>query len=55
MNGEADLPDDESVEEEEADLMPKVTRAKAHEAFSIALHWLEAEGTDSAHLLLVKN
>ena len=53
VSGEADVSDNES--EEEADPTPTVSHAKAHEAFGIALQWLEARGTDSAHLLLVKN
>ena len=53
VSGEADLPGSES--EEEPDLAPTVSHARAHEAFGIALQWLEAQGTDPAHLLLVKN
>ena len=46
VSGEAD-----NESEEEADPTPTVSHAKAHEAFGIALQWLEAQGTDSAHVL----
>ena len=34
---------------------PTVSHAKAHEAFGIVLQWLEAQGADADHLLLVTN
>ena len=53
VSGEADLSASES--EDEQDPGPTVSHAQAHEAFGIALQWLEAKGTDPAHLLLVQN
>ena len=53
VSGEADLSASES--EDEPDPGPTVSHAQAHEAFGIALQWLEAKGTYPAHLLLVQN
>ena len=53
VSGEADLSKSES--KYEPDIAPTVSHASAHEAFGIVLQWLEAQGTDPAHLLLVKN
>ena len=53
VSGEPDLSGSES--EDEPDNCPTVSHARAHEAFGIALQWLESEGTDPAHLMLVEN
>ena len=50
VSGEADLSESES--KYKPDIAPTVSHASAHE---IVLQWLEAQGTDPAHLLLVRN
>ena len=52
VSGEANMSD--SDEEDELDPIPTMSHAKAHEALGITLEWLEAQGTDPAHLLLMK-
>ena len=53
VSGEADESD--SGSESAIDTKTTVSHAKAHEALGIALEWLEAEGMDAAHLLLIKS
>ena len=53
VSGEPDLSGNES--KDEPDNCPTVSNASAYKAFGIALQWLECQGTDPAHLMLVKN
>ena len=53
VSGEPDLSGNES--EDQPDNCPTVSNASAYKAFGIPLQWLECQGTDPAHLMLVKN
>ena len=52
VSGEHDLLESESEDEPKG--CPTVSHTRVYEAFGIAVQWLESQGTDPAHLMLVK-